>query len=199
MNRWRTRCSVVLLAACLGLVPMILPAAGIETEPACPADCPILEKSVVIDASLDAVWHAWTTNDGLTVISAESNVELLVGGPYELFLDQPPDEHGRRGSEGARVLAFVPRQMLAFSWTFPPDVASLRSAGETTTVVVVMDEIGDDRVQVQLHALGWRSGEDWRAGWAYFDAAWQYVLVTMKRKLEDRSAANVRPDDESPT
>lgn len=199
MNGWRAGRSAVLAVACLGLAPAVAPAAETGQSPACTADCPMLEKAVVIDASLDVVWRAWTTNDGLSVVSQRSNVELRVGGPYELFLDQPPDERGRRGSEGSRVLAFVPQQMLAFSWTFPPDVAALRAADETTTVVVVMEEVAADRVQVQLHALGWRPGEDWRAGWAYFDAAWQYVLVTMKRKLEERSAPNARPVGGGPT
>ena len=198
MNRSRVRGRTVPMLVWLGLVPVAGPGAVAETGPGCAADCPILEKSVVIEASLDAVWRAWTTNEGLAAVSRQSNVELRVGGPYELFLDQPPDDRGRRGSEGSRVLAFVPRQVLAFSWTFPPDVASLRSADETTTVLVVMEEIGHDRVQVQLHQLGWQPGEDWRAGWAYFDAAWQYVLVTMKRKLENRPAVSARPDDESP-
>ena len=197
MNRWRVRRSNMLAVAGLGIVTAAWAAAGAEVEPGSAADCPILEKAVVIDASLDAVWRAWTTNEGLTVVSEQSNVELRVGGPYELFLNQPPDERGRRGSEGSRVLTFIPRQMLAFSWTFPPDVASLRSTDETTTVLVVMEEIGHDRVQVQLHQLGWQPGEDWRAGWTYFDAAWQYVLVTMKRKLED-AAAHARSDGESP-
>jgi hypothetical protein len=29
--------------------------------------------------------------------------------------------------------------------------------------------------------LGWRDGEDWDAGYAYFDAAWDHVL----QRLED--------------
>ena len=47
-----------------------------------------------------------------------------------------PDEQGRRGSEGSKVLAWLPEKMIAFSWTFPPDVPELRYAGEMTQVVV---------------------------------------------------------------
>jgi len=148
----------------------------------------MLEKSTVINAPLDVVWRAWTTNDGLKIVSPQSNVDLRVGGPYEWFLNLPPDDNGKRGSEGSIVLSFVPQRVLVFRWTFPPDIPSLRAAGETTTVVVLFEEIDEDTVQVQLHALGWQRGRDWQEGWAYFDSAWGHVLDTMKRKLEQPAA-----------
>lgn len=49
----------------------------------------ILRKEMVVRAPLPAVWHAWTTPEGLRFISGTSNVELRVGGPYEWFLDGP--------------------------------------------------------------------------------------------------------------
>lgn len=147
-------------------------------------DCPILAKEIIVEAPLERVWHAWTTPSGLTFVSAESEVELRPGGPYEWFLDLPPDEAGRRGSEGSRVLAFVPQKMLAFTWTFPPDTPTLRAAGETTTVIVVFDEIAPDVVQVILQAVGWQDGEEWRRGRAYFDVAWERVLARLKETLE---------------
>ncbi len=149
----------------------------------------MLVKEVTINATLDEVWHAWTTEEGLRFISAKSNVELRRGGPYEWFLDLPHDENGRRGGEGARVLAFLPKEMLAFSWTFPPSIPELRNAHETTQVVVRLTKLGDGRVNVQLIAHEWREGEAWDAGYAYFDNAWQRVLSALKAHL-DAQAAN---------
>ena len=51
----------------------------------------ILRKQVEVRAPLADVWNAWTTAEGLKFISAESRVELRIGGPYEWFLDLPPD------------------------------------------------------------------------------------------------------------
>lgn len=144
----------------------------------------ILRHEVVVRAPLPAVWHSWTTPKGLRFISATSNVELRVGGPYEWFLDGPPDEHGRRGSEGSQVLAFLPEAMLAFSWTFPPAVPSLRGAGATTQVVVLVEELGEGQVRVRLAQHGWGEGEDWDAGYAYFDRAWAFVLQRLRETLE---------------
>jgi uncharacterized protein YndB with AHSA1/START domain len=144
----------------------------------------ILVKEVVVHAPMAEVWNAWTTSDGLKFVSQLSNVELRIGGPYEWFLDGPADSNGRRGGEGSKMLAYLPNEMIAFSWTFPPDVAELRDAGETTQVVVLFDEEPDGGVRVRLNAHGWQEGEEWQRGWDYFDAAWSYVLDALKKRLE---------------
>ena len=148
------------------------------------AEMPMLEKEVSINAPLNAVWKAWTTEEGLAFLSPESNIDLRINGAYEWFLDGEPDEQGKRGGEGAYVLAFLPQRMIAFSWTFPPAVPELRYADERTQVVVFFDENSDGSVRVSLHAHGWQEGESWQQGWAYFDNAWGYVLDAMKQHLE---------------
>lgn len=144
----------------------------------------ILEKEVSINAPLKKVWRAWTTEEGLEFVSRKSNIELRIGGRYEWFMDSPPDDRGRRGSQGSNVLAFLPQKMLAFSWTFPPDIPELRYADERTQVVVLFDEDNDGLVHVRLHELGWQDAEHWKLGWQYFDKAWESVLLAMKRHLE---------------
>lgn len=144
----------------------------------------VMTKEVTVAAPLADVWHAWTTEEGLRFISRASNVELRRGGPYEWFLDLPPDENGKRGGQGARILAFHPQRMLAFSWTFPPDVPELRNADETYQVVVYFTDNGDGTVTVQLNAHEWQDGEAWDRGYAYFDKAWSAVLGRLKSGLE---------------
>lgn len=139
-----------------------------------------LRKTVEVDAELDEVWRAWTTEDGLKFISSQSNVELVPGGAYEWFLDLEPDENGKRGGQGARLLAIVPHEMLVFSWTFPPAVASLRKAGAMTQVVVRFETASNGRTRVRLDAVGWQEGDDWAAGRQYFDNAWDIVLQRLK-------------------
>ncbi|MDH3431112.1 MAG: SRPBCC domain-containing protein [Gammaproteobacteria bacterium] len=152
----------------------------------------MLVKEITVRASLEDVWHAWTTEDGLRFVSEKSNVELRRGGSYEWFLHLPPDDNGQRGGEGARVLAFLPKEMLAFSWRFPPSIPALRYANETTQVVVTMNETGDGAVQVRLTAHEWQDGAAWDAGWAYFDNAWGNVLARLKAHLESTPGTTPR-------
>lgn len=145
----------------------------------------MLVHEITVAAPVAEVWYAWTTEEGLRFISAKSRVELRPGGAYEWFLDLPPDAAGRRGSEGSRVLAWLPSKMLAFAWTFPPDVPTLRAAGATTQVVVMFDALEGGGSRVRLHAHGWRDGADWEAGRRYFDAAWSAVLAQLQRHFDD--------------
>ena len=145
---------------------------------------PALEKEIAVKAPLEDVWRAWTTVEGLRFISRDSRIELRAGGPYEWFLDGEPDDYHQRGSQGSHVLAFIPCEMIAFSWTFPPDVPELRYADERTQVVVMFREDDDGMVHVQLRALGWKDGNDWRRGWAYFDQAWGAVLAALHQHFE---------------
>ena len=151
-----------------------------------PEDERILRHEVTVEAPIGRVWDAWTTAEGLEFVSASSRVELRVGGAYEWFLDLPPDAAGRRGSEGSRVLAWLPHRMLAFAWTFPPNVATLRAAGETTQVVVLFDELDDASTRVGLSVHGWGDGSDWDAGWDYFDVAWRTVLDRLRSHFSIR-------------
>ena len=144
----------------------------------------ILRKEITIHASLDRVWHSWTTADGLVPVSAKSNVELRAGGPYEWFLSGDPDENGLVGGQGSKVLAFLPQEVLAFDWTFPPSVPTLRAARAKTQVIVQFDQPENGVVRVRFAQLGWQDGEDWDRGYAYFDKAWDWVLAEMKKNLE---------------
>jgi len=159
-------------------------AIGTTDESGTTAAMPKLQKEISVRAPLEEVWNAWTSAEGLAFISSESNIELRVGGAYDWFLDGEPDDFGIHGSEGSHVLAFLPREMLAFSWTFPPEIPELRYADERTQVVVLFDEDSEGLVHVKLQALGWQDGEPWQRGWEYFDNAWGAVLTAMKQHLE---------------
>lgn len=135
-----------------------------------------IEKRVLVAAPVEAVWSAWTTAEGLEFISAKSNVELRADGPYEWFVDLEPDARGKRGGEGARILAFVPEDVLVFTWNFPPSIPSLRDADANTICIVQFDAVDDMLTGIRFTQMGWREGEDWDAGYAYFDRAWDVVL-----------------------
>ncbi len=161
----------------------------------------VLEKEVTVDASLDEVWHAWTEVEGLAAFfSKQSRVELRVGGAYDMFLNIAPDHHGKRGSEGCKVLSYLPKEMLSFELTFPPSIPSLRDSNAKTHVVLRFDPIGERRVRVRFAQLGWQAGEDWDAGYAYFDKAWDGVLEKLQDRFEkaDSTAASAGRIQETP-
>lgn len=131
-------------------------------------------KEVVVAAPPSEVFAAWTTSEGLlALLEVPSHVELRVGGPYELyFMPDTPD--GPIGSNGCKVLAYVPDRMLAFSWNAPPKFPAERA--RHTWVVVTLEPHEAGGTHVALSHLGFGEGGQWEEVQAYFDRAWGAVL-----------------------
>ena len=146
----------------------------------------ILHKEVIVTATLDQVWRAWTTNEGAREFFADdTNIELRPGGPFEiLFVSENPP--GQRGSEDCKMLSFLPHKMLAVEWNAPPEFGLLRY--QYTQLIIQLEEIAGDKTRVVLNQHGWGTGEDWDRLYQYFDRAWGYVL----NELQERFSGGVR-------
>lgn len=71
----------------------------------------LLHKTVLVNAPVEDVWWAWTTDAGIrSWLLDDSRIELRVGGPYEWYFDD--GQPGLRGSEGCEVLGFQAPTML---------------------------------------------------------------------------------------
>ena len=137
------------------------------------SDIRALAKEVEAAAPPMEVWAAWTSNEGIASWwgPPASNIDLRIGGPFELFF-VPDAPAGSRGSDGCRVLAYVPGESFSFTWNAPPHLA-LR---ETNTWVVLTFIKTDSGTRVRLVHTGFLNGPDWDDYMAYFDLAWSQVL-----------------------
>jgi len=135
----------------------------------------IVRAEVTVEAGVDAVWEAWTTEAGArTFFAPDCRIQLKIDGPYEIFFNLEA-EPGERGGEEMRVLAFQPKTMLSFTWNAPPRLPNVR--GQRTHVVVRFKELGEERTQVTLTHDGWGEGEEWDEAFAYFARAWGEVIL----------------------
>jgi len=135
----------------------------------------VIRGEVIVETSVDAVWEAWTTEEGIkTFFAPACHVELRVDGLYEILFN-PDAEPGWRGAEGMRVMALQPNRMLAFTWNAPPDLTSVRE--QLTHVVIRFMELAEGRTQVTLTHDGWGEGEEWDKAFAYFVRAWKDVVL----------------------
>jgi uncharacterized protein YndB with AHSA1/START domain len=142
----------------------------------------IIRKAVIIPASVDDVWKAWTTKEGvITFFAPKASVELAVGGDYEMYF-APKQPQGQRGSEGCKILSFVPWEMLSFTWNAPPSMPEVRK--ERTWVVLLFLTLEGNKTQVNLLHLGWQMGEEWQEAFRYFDRAWEVVLGRLQYRFQ---------------
>jgi uncharacterized protein YndB with AHSA1/START domain len=136
-----------------------------------------LVREIEVAAPRDVVWAAWASTDGIASWwrPPASNIELRIGGPFEILfaLDQPL---GLQGSEGCRILSYVPGESLSFTWNAPPHLP-LRSAN---TWVVLTFATSGTGTAVRLVHTGFLEGDDWDDYMAYFEDAWAFVLGLLR-------------------
>jgi len=141
-----------------------------------------VEKSVVIDASIDQAWDAWTTRDGITSFFApDAKIEPRVGGAFQIYFN-PLAETGNKGADDMRFMALQPKKMISFDWNAPPHLPQARQ--QRTFVIVRLDPVSDKQTRVAIHHTGWGDGGEWDKTYAYFDRAWGDVLGNLKKRFE---------------
>lgn len=141
-----------------------------------------IDKDVVIAATAEQAWAAWTTREGITSFFApDARVEARVGGPFEIYID-PLAEPGLRGADSMRFMALQAPRMLSFDWNAPPSLPQARA--QRTFVVVRLTPVSERETRVTLHHTGWGDGDEWDKAYAYFDRAWGNVLANLKKRFE---------------
>lgn len=147
----------------------------------------IITKKTVVNCPVEKAWWKWTTHEGLkTFFGQDNQMELRIGGPFEIYFstDAPA---GSRGSEGCKVLSYLPDRMLSFSWNAPPQFAEIRSGDYHTWVVIRFAEAADGKkTEVELSHLGWPDSKEWDEVHDYFDKAWGYVFKWFEESCQSK-------------
>jgi len=132
-----------------------------------------IRKEVVVKASSEQVWSSWTTAKGFKdFFGTECDIVLEIGGRFEIYFD-PSAVEGERGTEGCKVLSYLPERMLSFTWNAPPSFPELRNKH---TWVVLEFKDTETGVELTLNHLGWRPDGRWPELRGYFDRNWTIVL-----------------------
>jgi len=153
------------------------------------------ERQIVVEQAFSAspatLWNCWTREMGWLVDRAR--IELRIGGPYELLfdLDQPV---GLQGSEGCRILSFLPQRMLSFTWNAPPSLPNTRSH-YTWVVLEFLSEGAQTRLRLTHTGWPeeWTEESSWPATFAYFDRAWPRVFKALEKFLESHEEPPAPP------
>ena len=141
------------------------------------------ELETVLNAGIEEVWTAWTTEEGIrSFFAPECKIEARVGGAYEIYF-QPDEREGLRGAEGTRILSFEPMKFLSFTWNNPPSIPEIR--WQYTSVSIYFEAMNELQTRFKLVNQGWGPGEDWQKARDYFDRAWmQAVIPRLVKMLE---------------
>ncbi|MCP4076790.1 MAG: SRPBCC domain-containing protein [Gammaproteobacteria bacterium] len=145
------------------------------------------EKSIFVEikvaASVEDVWAAWTTENGVkSFFAPDCKIDLCPDGMYEIYFN-PDAPHGEKGGEGLRILAIQPMSMFSFTWNAPPTLPEVR--GQRTHVIIRFQAEYDNETTVRLIHQGWGTGGEWEDAYQYFNRAWrEIVLPRLKLRFE---------------
>jgi uncharacterized protein YndB with AHSA1/START domain len=138
---------------------------------------------VILNATPQQVWDAFTTSSGLSTWAAPAaNVDLRVGGPFELYFtpEAPP---GSRGMEGTKVLTFLDREVLSYQGSAPAKYPNVRRNGPWA--VYRFEDLGSGRTKVSATYMGWElRNEEYDAAYDHGKVALDYVLGKLKQRFE---------------
>ncbi len=143
----------------------------------------VIEGTIKIKASLEDVWEAWTTEEGIKSFFAPAcDINILPGGKYEIYFN-PDAPEGMKGGEGLKVMAIQPMKMFSFTWNAPPHLSEVR--WHQTHVIIRFSE-ENSCVKVTLCHDGWGTGDEWDEAYDYFTRAWkQIVLPRLEYRFEN--------------
>jgi uncharacterized protein YndB with AHSA1/START domain len=140
----------------------------------------IILKTKIFSEPAEKLWWRWTTHEGLLSFFGNDNkVELELNGPFEIyFLMENP--YGLQGSEGCKIISFLPEKMLSFTWNAPPQHKEIRNHSHQTWVVLNFNPIDEKHTEIELNHLGWLEGEQWDMVYDYFEKAWDSVFERLE-------------------
>lgn len=168
--------------------------AGLAVTPTCQADEPPkpVVTEAIVNASLDDVWQAWSTNQGLeSWMVAKARIDLKVGGKLLTHYD-PQGQLGDGGTIENTILSYEPRRMLSIRATKPPEKFPFKDALREMWTVVLFEPIDRQQTRVRCVSQGFVDTDESRRMRTHFEAGNAWTL----KKLQERFAKATDPRTE---
>ena len=142
-----------------------------------------------IDADIDAVWNAFTTNDGLrTWMAPLVEIELAVGGKMKANYNAK----GKIGDETTienTILSFDPKRMLSLKATEFPKGFAFEDAAKATWSVFYFTELPFSRTKINVVGLGYTDDKQSKQMRSFFATANKQSLDKLKEALKQQQVA----------
>jgi uncharacterized protein YndB with AHSA1/START domain len=136
-----------------------------------------LKLEVSVPATLDAVWNAFSTSEGLsTWLTPGAVVDLRQGGEWTAHFPG-----GKTG--GGTILSFIPKREMVMSAMAPEWFPTVRA--ERTTATFRFVPKGPGSTLVQLEQTGWKEGAEWYKAYDYLAQGNAQLLDTLRRRFVD--------------
>jgi uncharacterized protein YndB with AHSA1/START domain len=133
-----------------------------------------LRFEVTVRASLDEVWTAFTTTDGLaTWLWRDTRVEARPGGDWLAIFPQ--------STGGGTILSLTPKTQLVIAAMAPDTFPAVRAA--RTRALFEFAALTPASTRVSLVQSGWQNGEEWDKAYDYLAAGNAELLTQLYQRF----------------
>jgi uncharacterized protein YndB with AHSA1/START domain len=129
---------------------------------------PLITEGIV-DAPLEAVWAAWTTNEGLGLwLAPHVSIDLRIGGLMRANYNAAGALGDAQTIENT-ILAFEPERMLSIKVTKAPENFPFPNAVQHMWTVMYFDPHGESQTTVRVVGLGFGPDDESQRMRAFFE------------------------------
>lgn len=141
------------------------------------SSCIHLTTTLPCDA--ERAFALFTVNAGLqSWLAPVAEVEPKVGGKFELYWD--PTDRSDNHTQGCRVVAIAPPELLAFDWRGPSQFREAMNDVDPLTHVVVSFSAVPGGTRVHLVHAGWRQCAGAQEARQWFETAWRMAFEQLE-------------------
>ena len=147
----------------------------------------ILVHEVLIDASVDDVWRAHTTDEDWALWSSpQVEIDLRVGGTIRTHYDESATL-GDPGTNTLHIVNYVPRRLL----TLKADISEnwpevLKQDGDRLTNVILFEALGEERTRLTSYGIGYRDTPEYDNLMKFFIGANEHLYSKLLLLLESK-------------
>jgi uncharacterized protein YndB with AHSA1/START domain len=136
-----------------------------------------LRFEVTVPASVDDVWNAFTTTEGLaTWLWSDVRVDLRPGGDWLVLYPG-----GKTG--GGTIVSFVPKRDITMRALAPEQFPTVRE--QRTTARFAFESLAPQSTKVTLLQTGWQSGAEWDRAYDYLESGNAQLLEQLRKRFAD--------------
>jgi uncharacterized protein YndB with AHSA1/START domain len=163
------------LVAAVALVSLAATTSAQDTSP--------LITEGLIDAPAEAVWRAWTTDEGLkSWLAPHVSMDLRVGGLMRTNYNTAGVLGDAQTIENT-ILSFEPERMLSIKVTKTPENFPFPRAVQDMWTVMYFEPNGESQTRVRVVSLGFGPDEESQRMRAFFERGNADTIEQLKRGL----------------
>ena len=145
----------------------------------------VLRHELIVDASKDAVWKAFTTSEGWTSWAVPvAFVDFRRGGTIETSYD-PNAKAGDPANIRHQVLSYLPGEMLSIRVIQTPPQFPFQELMDGMWAVFTFEDVGEGRTKVTSAGAGYLEGEGYDTLYDFFETGNATSLQQLQQMLRE--------------